>query len=108
MKLLTPVADALCRAHRLPTSEGVVTIVHRDLKPENIFLAHVGTNVVPKVLDFGIARISNVDEQRMTLLQSHRDMSRQAALVRPDSSEDKTMEGRGELHAAVVQVAASP
>ena len=31
-------------------------LVHRDIKPENIFLARAGTQVVPKVLDFGIAK----------------------------------------------------
>jgi adenylate cyclase len=31
-------------------------LVHRDLKPENIFLARAGTESIPKVLDFGIAK----------------------------------------------------
>jgi serine/threonine protein kinase len=30
-------------------------IVHRDLKPDNIFLAVDGDQVIPKVLDFGVA-----------------------------------------------------
>jgi eukaryotic-like serine/threonine-protein kinase len=32
-------------------------IVHRDLKPENIFIAHNDDGEVPKLLDFGIARV---------------------------------------------------
>jgi serine/threonine-protein kinase len=63
VRLLTPVADALCRAHRLPTREGVVTIIHRDLKPENIFLADVLGKKVTKVLDFGIAKVKNAATQ---------------------------------------------
>jgi len=31
-------------------------LVHRDLKPENIFLVRAGTEIIPKVLDFGIAK----------------------------------------------------
>ena len=37
VKLLTPVAAALCHAHKFPTPNGPVAIVHRDLKPENVF-----------------------------------------------------------------------
>ncbi|HVW24198.1 MAG TPA: serine/threonine-protein kinase [Polyangiaceae bacterium] len=63
VRLLTPVADALCRAHRLPTRDGIVTIIHRDLKPENIFLAEVAGKKVTKVLDFGIAKVKNAATQ---------------------------------------------
>ena len=36
-------------------------IVHRDLKPENIFLAVTDDGEVPRILDFGIARIETPD-----------------------------------------------
>ncbi|MFO0562839.1 MAG: serine/threonine-protein kinase [Polyangiales bacterium] len=50
-RLMIPVLDAVGAAH----SKG---IVHRDLKPDNIFLAHRGEQIVPKVLDFGIAKVN--------------------------------------------------
>jgi tRNA A-37 threonylcarbamoyl transferase component Bud32 len=34
-----------------------VGIVHRDLKPENIFVADTDDGEIPKLLDFGIARV---------------------------------------------------
>ncbi|MBE7485162.1 MAG: protein kinase [Polyangiaceae bacterium] len=57
VQLLLPIADALHTAH----SAG---IVHRDVKPENVFVAsdELG-RVQPKLLDFGIARQTDVDRR---------------------------------------------
>jgi serine/threonine-protein kinase len=54
IELLVPVMRALAFAH----SKGVV---HRDLKPDNIFLCETPDGIVPKVIDFGIAKMT--DEQ---------------------------------------------
>lgn len=50
LDLLHPVAEALAAAHK----KG---IAHRDIKPSNIFLARSGGTIVPKILDFGIAKV---------------------------------------------------
>jgi serine/threonine-protein kinase len=52
VQLLLPIAEALSLAH----SRGVV---HRDLKPDNIFLANEGDALQPKLLDFGIAKVTS-------------------------------------------------
>jgi len=49
LHLLRGICAALSAAH----SRG---LVHRDLKPENIFLQRHPSGVVPKVLDFGLAK----------------------------------------------------
>lgn len=50
--LVRTVGEALASAH-------AKNIIHRDLKPSNIFLVGEGTDR-PKLLDFGIARITNL------------------------------------------------
>jgi serine/threonine-protein kinase len=60
VRVLLPVIRALVAAH----THG---IVHRDLKPENIFLAKLPDGrVQPKLLDFGIAKLKNARELRLT------------------------------------------
>jgi eukaryotic-like serine/threonine-protein kinase len=52
LQILLPIAEALSLAH----SRGVV---HRDLKPDNVFLATDGSTLQPKLLDFGIAKVTS-------------------------------------------------
>ncbi len=54
---LLPILDGLALAHR----QGVV---HRDIKPDNIFLHETPVGVVPKLIDFGVAKITDVENQR--------------------------------------------
>ena len=50
MRIMLPVMEAVALAH----AEG---IIHRDIKPSNILVAQLGTQEVPKVMDFGIAKV---------------------------------------------------
>ncbi len=58
--LLARICDAVHHAHQ----KGVI---HRDLKPGNILVDERGQ---PKILDFGVARVTDADVQ-MTTLQTH-------------------------------------
>jgi eukaryotic-like serine/threonine-protein kinase len=59
--LMSQACGSLAEAHRLG-------FVHRDIKPENLYVANLGgVPDVVKVLDFGIARVSqDLDGQQLT------------------------------------------
>ena len=61
--ILEPVLGALEAAHN-------AGIVHRDLKPDNIFLALRGDGYVPKLLDFGIAKMMVAEVTSQTAIGS--------------------------------------
>jgi eukaryotic-like serine/threonine-protein kinase len=63
LRITRQVAGSLATAHE----RGVI---HRDLKPDNIFMVRDGEAVGgerPKVLDFGIAKLSGDDERERTM-----------------------------------------
>jgi len=57
LALIADVCDALHHAHQ----KGVI---HRDLKPANILVEESGR---PRILDFGVARLTDADVQTVTL-----------------------------------------
>jgi len=59
VQIMLPVIDALCAAHR-------AGVIHRDLKPDNIFISHPKTDLCPKLLDFGIAKLNTEFNPRLT------------------------------------------
>ena len=51
LRIALPIMDALSYAHS-------IGITHRDVKPDNIFVSVSGDQLVPKLLDFGIAKLT--------------------------------------------------
>jgi serine/threonine-protein kinase len=63
VQLLLPVADALSVAH----AKG---IVHRDLKPDNVFIAVDNERIQPKLVDFGIVKVSELGQKPAIVVPS--------------------------------------
>ena len=55
LELIKPALAALAVVH-------AAGVAHRDLKPANIMLVPAATRPIPKLLDFGIAKIMHTDE----------------------------------------------
>ena len=63
VQLLLPIAEALSAVH-------AAGIVHRDLKPDNIFIVVENDQIQPKLLDFGIAKLTNAGVPEAPLTQA--------------------------------------
>lgn len=95
LRYAIPIADALALAH-------AAGILHLDLKPSNIMITDDG---VPKVLDFGIARLAQpktIAEQDATLTQQPPQFNRHtvagtAAYMSPEQAEGKELDARSDI-----------
>lgn len=66
IKMLTPIAHALARAHQFEIpGGGVVSVTHCDLKPENILITEPDNPARAKILDFGIAKARDMVRLRV-------------------------------------------
>jgi serine/threonine protein kinase len=95
-EILAPVCEALAAAH-------AANIVHRDIKPANIFLHRAPHGEVPKVLDFGIARLIGdaANEKRITLDGS---LVGTPAYIAPERFLNKDYDGKSDVYSIGVLV----
>lgn len=88
--LLSPILDAMDHIHKQD-------MVHRDLKPANILLNKEAGGLVPKVADFGIAKLGKSTEEGMTRTGSHMGTVR---YMSPEQIQDtKRVDGRSDVYA---------
>ena len=89
--LIVKLADAVQHAHE----RGVI---HRDLKPANVLVADGGQ---PKVLDFGIARATGADVQRITIQTAHGQLMGTLAYMSPEQLRGRSadVDARSDVYA---------
>ena len=76
--------DALSRIH----AQG---IVHRDIKPQNILVSHDDSgDICAKLMDFGIARLQDPDEQATALTSAEGSSPGTPAYMAPEQIDPKT------------------
>ena len=101
IRITRDIAGALAEAHR-------AKIVHRDIKPDNIFLHRVGELEVVKVLDFGIAKVFDLDDKTAGYAESYetsvgvdgrRPIIGTWHYMAPEQIEDKGVDHRADLYA---------
>ena len=91
-RILMQVCGALEEAHS-------VGIVHRDLKPENILLTEQGgMKDFAKVLDFGLAKVHDVDLQASSPLTQEGMVFGTPEFMSPEQAKGKTLDGRSDIY----------
>jgi serine/threonine-protein kinase len=95
--ILIQVCGALQEAHELG-------IVHRDLKPENIFLSKQGGMPdYPKVLDFGLAKVTERQMQPGSVILTQEGMVfGTPEFMSPEQAQGKTLDARSDIYSLAV------
>lgn len=96
ISMMLRVAYAMEEAHRLG-------IVHRDMKPENVFLvSRPGGAEIPKVLDFGLAKVSRAGDSGGMSLTQEGDILGTPAFMSPEQSFGEQLDGRADIYSLAV------
>jgi serine/threonine-protein kinase len=92
MEILDVVCDALDAAHE----KGVI---HRDLKSDNVFLVNTRGKRTAKLLDFGVAKLSNKGDVASVALTRSGIVVGTPAYMSPEQARGKAVDGRTDVYA---------
>jgi serine/threonine-protein kinase len=95
--ILVSVCGALQEAHDMG-------IVHRDMKPENIFLCRqAGLTDFPKVLDFGLAKVTERQMRPGSLILTQEGMVfGTPEFMSPEQAQGKTLDARSDIYSLAI------
>lgn len=88
--IFIPIFEAIEYAHR----QGVV---HRDIKPSNIVLNHGPNGPIPKLFDFGIAKLATEDTDAQTLTKTG-EIFGTPLYMSPEQCSGKKVDGRSDIY----------
>jgi serine/threonine-protein kinase len=93
INVMVQVCGALEEAHK-------AGIIHRDLKPENVFLTNQGgTKDFPKVLDFGLAKMSEKQMGRGSMMFTQQGMVfGTPEFMSPEQAQGETIDRRSDIY----------
>jgi len=93
LKIMVQVCGALHEAHE-------AGIIHRDLKPENVFLTEQGgTPDFPKVLDFGLAKVSEKQLGVGSMMLTQQGMVfGTPEFMSPEQTQGETLDRRSDIY----------
>jgi tRNA A-37 threonylcarbamoyl transferase component Bud32 len=95
LEIFRPLCDALAYAH-------LQGVVHRDLKPSNVILApdeSGGHKFVPKVVDFGIAKLMSSEATHAMTLTATGDIFGTPLYMSPEQCMGTGVDGRSDIYA---------
>jgi len=97
LSITAQIADALNASHE----QG---IIHRDLKPENIFLSKQGGIVdYPKVLDFGLAKVTERQMQPGSVILTQEGMVfGTPEFMSPEQAQGRILDARSDIYSLAV------
>lgn len=93
--MLAQVLRALSAAH----DRGVI---HRDMKPDNIMLAETSQGQMVKVLDFGIAKVTDEEDGKHDKITRTGMIIGTAAYMSPEQAQSMPLDSRADLYAVGV------
>ena len=92
LDLMIKVCDAVQHAH----ANG---IVHRDIKPTNVLVAEQDGKPVPKIIDFGIAKVVDLADSEDTPHTMTGQLLGTPAYMSPEQARGRTVDSRSDLWA---------
>ncbi|MEQ9207263.1 MAG: serine/threonine-protein kinase [Phycisphaerales bacterium] len=79
LMLFQEVCGAVQHAHQK-------SVIHRDIKPSNVLVAHQDNQPVPKVIDFGIAKATDIRLSAQTIYTEYRQLVGTPAYMSPEQA----------------------